>query len=64
MQQMFSRITRADVAPFSVEVSTECRHLVTRLLDPDPLTRLSVAEALCHLWVLDELDHDLQARAV
>ena len=64
MQQMFGRIPRADMAPFSVDVSVECRLLVTRLLDPNPLTRLSVAEALCHLWIVDEMDHELQARAV
>ena len=64
MQQMFGRITRADAAPFSADVSLECKDLVFRLLDPDPCTRLTVAEALCHLWLLDDLDHELQARKV
>ena len=61
MQRMFHRIMHAEVAPFTADASPEGRHLVTRLLDPNPSTRLTVAEALCHPWVVEELPTPLQA---
>ena len=63
MHQMLSRITQADVGPFKADISAECRDLVIRLLDPDPSTRLTVREALGHVWVIEDLDEKLQARA-
>ena len=64
LQQMFGRITRAEMAPFTADVSPECRDLVLRLLDPNPCARYSVSDALCHLWVVEDLDHELQARRI
>ena len=64
MQRMFHRIMHADMAPLKaqLQLSQECQHLITRLLDPNPSTRITVAEALCHPWVIEELPASLQVR--
>ena len=41
--------------PTDVSVSNECRHLVSRLLDPDPNTRAASEEVMRHPWFLQDL---------
>lgn len=33
------------------EISEEAKHLITSLLDPDPVTRLTIQEVLAHPWM-------------
>lgn len=41
--------------PADVSISSECHHLVSRLLDPDPKTRAASEEIMHHPWFLQDL---------
>ena len=44
------------VSPQGHSVSSECWHLLTRCLDPNPHTRASIAEVKAHPWLHHALD--------
>ena len=50
LQRMFIRIINADFAPVPW-LTSECRDLMARLLNPDPKARMTVTDALRHPWV-------------
>ena len=49
LQQMFPRIVAADFQQ-PLHVSLECKHLLARMLTPDPSKRITVAEIMQHPW--------------
>jgi len=54
LQQMFPRIVAADFNQ-PQHVSTECQHLISRLLTADPEMRITTADVLRHPWFLHNL---------
>ncbi len=54
LQQMFPRIVAADFNQ-PQHVSTECQHLLSRLLTADPEMRITTADVLRHPWFLHNL---------
>ncbi len=49
LQQLFPRIVAADYEQ-PRRVSEECRHLLKRMLTPDPSKRVTIPEIMQHSW--------------
>lgn len=49
LQQLFPRIVAADYEQ-PRRVSEECRHLLKRMLTPDPTKRITIPEIMQHSW--------------
>ena len=49
LQQLFPRIVAADYEQ-PKRVSEECRHLLKRMLTPDPNKRVTIPEIMQHPW--------------
>lgn len=47
--------------PWWDEISSEAKHLITRMLDVNPESRITILEIWEHPWVKDDLDKDLVA---
>ncbi|KAG7011192.1 Serine/threonine-protein kinase SRK2I [Cucurbita argyrosperma subsp. argyrosperma] len=45
--------------PDCVQISTECRHLISRIFEADPATRITIPEIKNHSWFLKNLPSDL-----
>jgi len=50
LQRMFVRIINGDYAP-APQLSPACQDLLRQLLNPEPRSRMSIADALRHPWV-------------
>ena len=49
LQQLFPRIVAADYEQ-PKRVSEDCRHLLKRMLTPDPAKRVTIPEIMQHPW--------------
>jgi len=49
LQQLFPRIVAADYEQ-PKRVSEDCRHLLKRMLTPDPNKRVTIPEIMQHPW--------------
>ena len=49
LQQLFPRIVAADYEQ-PKRVSDDCRHLLRRMLTPDPAKRVTIPEIMQHPW--------------
>ncbi|XP_031736971.1 serine/threonine-protein kinase SRK2I isoform X1 [Cucumis sativus] len=45
--------------PDCVQISLECRHLISRIFEADPATRITIPEIKNHSWFLKNLPSDL-----
>ncbi|XP_038901235.1 serine/threonine-protein kinase SRK2I isoform X1 [Benincasa hispida] len=45
--------------PDCVQISPECRHLISRIFEADPATRITIPEIKNHSWFLKNLPSDL-----
>lgn len=54
LQQLFPRIVAADYEQ-PRRVTEECRHLLKRMLTPDPAKRVTIPEIMQHPWFLTNL---------
>jgi serine/threonine protein kinase len=56
VQAMMSRILNSQWAiPTDVPISSECRDLLQRLLDPNPARRITMPQISQHPWFLQNL---------
>ena len=53
LQQLFPRIVAADYEQ-PKRVSEDCRHLLKRMLTPDPNKRVTIPEIMQHPWYAPE----------
>ena len=54
LQQLFPRIVAADYEQ-PKRVSEDCRHLLKRMLTPDPAKRVTIPEIMQHPWCASAL---------
>lgn len=63
LQQLFPRIVAADYEQ-PKRVSEDCRHLLKRMLTPDPNKRVTIPEIMQHPWCAPTSHPALSPRAM